>query len=125
VATPDQVQPWFLRGSPAFEIAPELAPRASEAILDKITMSAFEGTPLTIALRDCGVRAVALTGLALEVGIEPTARHAADLGFIPVIVADACGSGHPEAGQRSLQSLEFAGDAILANLATVRRLLRG
>jgi nicotinamidase-related amidase len=26
LADPDQVQPWFLRGTPAFEIVPELAP---------------------------------------------------------------------------------------------------
>ena len=123
VESPDQVQPWFLRDSPSFPITPELEPRSSEAIFDKITMSAFEGTPLSIALRDCGVRAVALVGLAIEVGIEPTARHAADLGFIPVIVTDACGSGHDEAGRRSLTALEFAGDTILTTVATVRGLL--
>jgi nicotinamidase-related amidase len=31
---PDQVRPWFLRGSPGFEIVPELAPRDDEAVLD-------------------------------------------------------------------------------------------
>jgi nicotinamidase-related amidase len=36
---PDQVRPWFLRGSLAFEIVPELEPREDEAILDKITRS--------------------------------------------------------------------------------------
>ena len=120
---PDQVQPWFLRDSPAFPIVPELTPLPREAIFDKIAMSAFEGTPLSMALRDCGVRAVAVVGLATEIGIEPTARHAADLGIIPVIVADACGSGHEEAGRRSLASLEFAGDAIITNIVTLRGLL--
>jgi hypothetical protein len=43
-------------------------------------MSAFERTPLAIVMRDC---ASAVAGIALEVGIEPTARYAADLGFIP------------------------------------------
>src|SRR5262249_14756319 len=117
-------QPWFLRDSPSFQIVPELVPRSSEAIFDRITMSAFEGTPLSIALRDCGVRAVALAGVAMEVGIEPTARHAADLGFIPVIVSGACGGGHDEAAQRSLAALEFAGDSIITSIATVRGLLR-
>jgi biuret amidohydrolase len=120
----DLVKPWFLRGSPGFEIVPELSPLPSEAIFDKITMSAFEGTPLSIALRDCGVRAVALVGLAIEIGIEPTARHAADLGLIPVIIVDACGAGHEEAAQRSLTALEFAGDTILTNLDAFRRLLQ-
>ncbi|MFL5494639.1 MAG: hypothetical protein ACJ8DC_09695 [Gemmatimonadales bacterium] len=35
-----------------FQLAPEMTPLSSEAVLDKITMSAFEGTPLDIVLRD-------------------------------------------------------------------------
>jgi nicotinamidase-related amidase len=112
---PAQVQPWFLRDSPGFAIVPELTPRSSEAIFDKLAMSAFEGTPLEMALRDCGITAVAMVGIAMEIGIEPTARHAADLGIIPVIIADACGAGHEDAAQRSLESLRFAGDAIITD----------
>jgi nicotinamidase-related amidase len=121
---PDRVKPWFLRGSPAFELVPELSPLPSEAVFDKITMSAFEGTFLTIALRDCGIRALAIVGVAIELGIEPTARQAADLGIIPIVVADACGSGHEEAAARSLTSLEFGGDAIITDVAAFRRLLQ-
>ena len=112
---PEKVSPWFLRDSPGFQITPELAPRQSEAIFDKLTMSALEGTPLSIALRDGGVTSMALVGVAMEIGIEPTARHAADLGIVPVIVEDACGSGHAEAAQRSVESLKFAGDAVFTN----------
>ena len=104
VDDPEAVTPWFLRDSPGFAIVPELAPRASEAIFDKIAMSAFEGTPLAMALRDCGIKAVAIAGIAMEIGIDPTVRHAADLGFIPVVIADACGAGHQDAAQRSLES---------------------
>jgi nicotinamidase-related amidase len=77
-------------------------------------MSAFEGTPLDIVLRDCGVRAYLIAGVALEVGIEPTVRHSADLGYVPVVVRDACGAGDVAAGERSLVTLAFAGDAIVA-----------
>ena len=112
---PEKVSPWFLRDSPGFQITPELAPRQSEAIFDKLTMSALEGTPLSIALRDCGVTSMALVGVAMEIGIEPTARHAADLGIVPVIVEDACGSGNAEAARRSVESLKFAGDAVFTN----------
>ena len=112
---PAKVEPWFLRDSPGFGIVPELAPRPSEAIFDKLTMSAFEGTPLAMALRDCGIGAFAIAGIAMEIGIEPTARHAADLGLVPVIVADACGSGDADAAQRSIEALRFAGDAMLTD----------
>ena len=124
VDDPNEVKPWFLRDSPGFAITPELAPRDSEAIFDKLTMSALEGTPLAIALRDCGITAMALVGVAMEIGIEPTARHAADLGIIPVIVTDACGSGHAEAAERSVESLKFAGDAIFADADAFCRALQ-
>ena len=58
-------------------------------------------------------------------GIEPTVRHSADLGFIPVVVEDACGSGDAAAGERSLAALRFAGDAILATTDTVVAALTG
>ena len=123
VDSPDAVTPWFLRESEAFELVPQLAPRPSEAVLDKITMSAFAGTPLDIVLRDCAMVAVAMVGVALEVGIEPTVRHAADLGYIPVVITDACGYGQAEAARRSLASLEFSGDAVLTEVDAVCDLL--
>jgi nicotinamidase-related amidase len=118
MADPTDVKSWFLRNSPGFAILPELAPRSSEAVFDKITMSAFEGTPLPIALRDCGITSVVLAGVALEIGIEPTARHAADLGFVPILIEDACGAGNPEAAARSLATLRFLGDAIITDVGT-------
>ena len=121
---PDSVAPWFLRDAPGFQIVPELMPTPEEAIFDKITMSAFEGTPLAIALRDCGIMSIALAGIATEVGIEPTARHAADLCFIPVIIADACGAGDEAAAQRSIEALRFAGDAIITDTEAFTDLLK-
>jgi nicotinamidase-related amidase len=118
----DIVSP-FLRGTRGFELVPELAPRDSEAVFDKLSMSAFEGTPLEFALRDCQITAFAIVGVAMEVGIEPTVRHGADLGLIPVVVTDACGAGNLAAAKRSLDALAFAGDAIMTDVATITRLL--
>jgi biuret amidohydrolase len=119
----DDVRPWFLRDSPGFELVPELEPRSSEAIFDKITFSAFEGTPLDIALRDCGVNAFAICGVAIEIGIEPTVRHGSDLGYIPIVLSDACAAGDEAAGRRALESIEFMADAFLTDVATFRRVL--
>lgn len=120
----EQVQPWFLRDSPGFQLVPEMAPQPSEAVFDKITMSAFEGTPLNIALRDCGVNAFAIVGVATEIGIEPSVRHGADLGYIPIVVRDACGAGHREAGERTIAALEYLGDALLTDVEEFSGLLR-
>jgi biuret amidohydrolase len=118
----DVVSP-FLRDSPGFELVPELAPLASEAIFDRLSMSAFEGTPLEFALRDAQVIAFAIVGVAIEVGIEPTVRHGADLGLIPIVITDACGAGNHAAAERSLAALETAGDAILTDISTFTGLL--
>jgi len=119
VRSVDEVKPWFLRDSPGFHLIPEMAPLPSEAVFDKIAMSAFEGTPLNIALRDCGIRAFAIVGVAMEIGIEPTVRHGADLGYIPVVIKDACGCGHRDAAERSIASLEFAGDTLFTDVDTM------
>ena len=118
------VKPPFLRDSPGFQITPELAPASTEVVFDKITMSAFEGTPLNIALRDCGVTAFMIVGIALEVGIEPTVRHATDLGYVPIVVADACGSRDKLAAKRALDSLDFAGGSLQTDVKTISGLLR-
>ena len=85
-------------------------------------MSAFEGTPLDVVLRDCGLDSYAICGVATEIGIEPTVRHGADLGFIPVVVADACGSVDPAAGERSLASLDYARMSLQTDVGTVTSL---
>jgi biuret amidohydrolase len=117
--SPEQVNPWFLRDAPEFQIMPELAPRPTEGVFDKLTMSAFEGTWLDFALRDCDINGFIIVGVATEIGIEPTIRHGADLGYIPVFVNDACGSGNAEAAQRSINSIKFIGDALITDTKTV------
>jgi biuret amidohydrolase len=121
----EDVRSPFLPGAAQTQIVPELQPNEREAVLDKLTLSAFAGTPLELALRGAGVEAVAIVGVATEIGIEPTARHAGDLGFIPVVVRDACGAGNAEAGARALESLRFLGDALLTDVAAFRDALAG
>jgi biuret amidohydrolase len=82
VDDPEQVESWFLRDTPGFQIVADLSPRDDEAVFDKLAMSAFAGTPLEVALRDLGIHAFAIVGVALEIGIAPTVSHAVDLGLI-------------------------------------------
>jgi biuret amidohydrolase len=113
---PSDVKPWFLRDSPAFAIIPELAPSPDDLVFDKFAMSALEGTPLAFALQDCGIVGLAICGIALEIGIEPTTRHATDLGFVPIVLEDACGAGHPEAGRRTLETIRYTGEALVTSV---------
>lgn len=120
---PQTVKPWFLRDTPAWCIVSELEPNQDELVVDKLAMSAFEGTPLPFVLKDCGITGVAIVGIALEIGIEPTARHATDLGLVPIILVDGCGHGSPDAGARSLETLRFVGEAIISDVETFSGLI--
>ena len=68
-------------------------------------------------MRDAGISGLAIAGIAMEIGIEPTCRHAADLGFVPILIEDACGAGDVEAAKRSVEALRFAGDTIITTQA--------
>ena len=67
--------------------------------------------------------AFAIVGVAMEVGLEPTVRHGADRGLIPVVVTDACGAENQAAAKRSLDALATAGDALLTDVSTITALL--
>jgi nicotinamidase-related amidase len=114
---PNDVSCWFPRGHDATGIVPALAPADDDMVFDKIAMSAFEGTWLATALRDAGIVGLAVAGIAMEIGIEPTCRHAADLGFVPILIEDACGAGDAQAAARSVEALKFAGDTIVTTQA--------
>ena len=116
----EDVRSPFLPDASQTQIVPELRPTEREAVIDKLTLSAFAGTPLELAFRGAGVEAMAIVGVATEIGIEPTVRHAGDLGFIPVVVADACAAGNAEAGARSMETLRFLGDALFTDVAGFR-----
>lgn len=121
----EDVRSPFPPAAPQTQIVSKLAPNDREAVLDKLTFSAFAGTPLELVLRGCSVDVVTVVGVATEIGIEPTVRHAGDLGFVPVVITDACGAGDAEAGARSLETLRFLGEALLTDVAGFRAAVAG
>lgn len=123
VDTVEAVTPILQRDSHGAQLVPELRPRADEIVLDKTTMSAFEGTPLASTLRDLGIGAYAIVGVALEIGIAPTVAHSTDLGFIPVVVRDGVG-GRDQAGlARAWDEFAFQGNALVTDTDTLVPLL--
>jgi biuret amidohydrolase len=115
----DETTPFFLQGSPQWEIVPELEPREGEVVIDKITMSAFEGTFLNLAMRDAHLDCFIIAGIALEVGIGPTVRHGLDLNLCPVLVTDACGSKTAELHEQTLSTLKETGEVYAVSSADV------
>lgn len=70
------------------DIAPEIAPGASDIIIDKSTYSAFSLPDIEKELRARGIGAVVMTGLATSQCVDTTARDASERGFLVVHVED-------------------------------------
>ncbi|WP_280334583.1 cysteine hydrolase family protein [Nocardia wallacei] len=119
----EEVTPILQRDTPGFQLVPELQPGPDEVVFDKTSMSAFEGTPLAATLRDLGIVSYAITGVALEIGIAPTVAHSTDLGFVPVVVRDACGGRDQEAIARAYDDFTFQGNAVVTDIDTLVPLL--
>jgi biuret amidohydrolase len=121
---PVDTAPFIPYGSARWEVVPELTPREGDVVVDKIAMSAFEGTFLNLAMRDAHLGAFIIAGIALEVGIEPTIRHGLDLNYVPIVVTDACGSRTAQAKERSLSSLGETGEIIMTDTAELVPVLK-
>ncbi|MEU4155372.1 isochorismatase family protein [Actinoplanes sp. NPDC026670] len=74
---------------PGSGFVPELQPQAGDVVVVKRTIGAFYGTGLDAELRERGVDTVIMAGLATTMGVESTARAAADHGFEVIFAADA------------------------------------
>ncbi|MFI5780297.1 cysteine hydrolase family protein [Nocardia sp. NPDC051570] len=119
----EAVTPILQRDSSGFQLIPQLRPGPDEIVFDKTSMSAFEGTPLASTLRDLGIVSYAIAGVALEIGIAPTVAHSTDLGFIPVVVEDACGGKDKAAMARALDDFDFQGNVVRTDVENIVPLL--
>lgn len=91
--------PSFVAGTPGVEIVPQLAPREDEPVVDKTRYSAFVNTRLESILKTWGVDTVLITGLMTQYCSVTTARHAHDLDYRVIFVADAnAGPDLPDLG---------------------------
>ncbi|MGW3204435.1 isochorismatase family protein [Streptomyces sp. NPDC001135] len=73
---------------PGSDLVPGLAADGDLEVV-KRTIGAFHGTDLDERLRERGVTTLVFGGIATNLGVESTARAAADLGYDLVFAADA------------------------------------
>lgn len=102
VRHPDDLQPYMQSGSRDVEFLEGFEPAPDEVVIEKSTPSLFIGTPADDRLRAANIRSLVLAGVATDIGIEFTSRHALALGYYPVIASDAVGSYSAEAQERGL-----------------------
>ncbi len=84
----------FVVGNPMGAWAAGLNPAADEIVVSKQYPSAFFGTSLASTLHTMNVDTLIITGLTTSGCIRATCVDAMCHGFIPIVVADACGDRH-------------------------------
>lgn len=81
----------FDRGGPLGRFPETLQPREKDVVITKQYASAFFGTSLAATLNSLGCDTAIIAGLTTSGCVRATALDALQSGFIPVVVADACG----------------------------------
>lgn len=84
----------MLKGGPMGEFADGIRPRDDEIVISKQYPSAFFGTSLSSTLTAGGIDTLIHTGVTTSGCVRATCIDTVSHGFIPIIVADACGDRH-------------------------------
>lgn len=81
----------FDRGSPLGNFPRTLQPAPDDLIITKQYASNFFGTGLAERLREMDCDTLVITGVTTSGCVRATALDALQNGFVPIVVADACG----------------------------------
>jgi nicotinamidase-related amidase len=106
----------LVRGEAGHDIIAELAPMASEPVIDKPGKGAFYATDLEAILRGRGITQLILAGVTTEVCVHTTLREANDRGFECLLLEDGTASYFPEFQQAAL-AMACAQDGIFGWVA--------
>ncbi len=102
----------LVRGTWGAAPVPGLEPQPGDLIVEKMRMSAWEGTRLETLLTGLGRDTIVITGAFTNMSIEHTARTGADKGYFMVVPQDGCSSTSADWHRASI-------DYALQNVATV------
>jgi nicotinamidase-related amidase len=78
------------RGSWEAKVLDAVAPGDDEVVLPKTSSGVFNSTNLEYLLRNIGIDTLVVTGFLTDQCVDITVRDAADRGFYPICIADAC-----------------------------------
>jgi ureidoacrylate peracid hydrolase len=86
---------FLIRGTWGADIIDQLKPQDDDILVEKPRFSAFFGTNLDVILKRYGVKWLLFVGCATNICVEASIRGAANLGYFPVLISDACASCGP------------------------------
>lgn len=98
---PSSMQP----GSLEAEIPTEVAPIKNDMVLDKHTASIFIGTHFEYMMRNRRITTLIFTGISTEIGVDSSARDAANRGFYTIVANDCVSSSDQTMHEATLKIL--------------------
>jgi ureidoacrylate peracid hydrolase len=96
---PEWKDKFYLYGTWGAEIIEELKPHERDIIVKKQKHDGFIGTNLDIILRTLGAKYLFFVGIATNICVESTLRHAFSLDYFPILVSDAVSPMGPNISQ--------------------------
>ncbi|MCB8839470.1 cysteine hydrolase family protein [Aurantimonas sp. VKM B-3413] len=98
---------FIAKGSWEAKVFEAVAPGEDDIVLPKTSSGVFNSTNIEYLLRNIGIDTLVITGFLTDQCVDHTVRDAADRGFYPVCISDACAT-HSEARHRNALAA-FAG----------------
>jgi gluconolactonase len=102
----------LVRGTWGAAPAEGLEPQQGDFVVEKMRMSAWEGTKLEVLLAGLGVDTIVVTGAWTNMSIEHTSRTGADKGYFMIVPEDGCSTMNADWHNASI-------NYALQNVATV------
>jgi nicotinamidase-related amidase len=99
-------------GSWGAEFHDGLGPEGDEFVVTHNRVNAFFNSTLEGALRALRAGRLIVAGVSTNSVVETTVRHAADMGYEVLVVADACSAGDPRLHEASLENMRFVADIV-------------
>jgi gluconolactonase len=112
----------MVRGSWGAAPVSGLEPRAGDFVVEKMRMSAWEGTRLETILKATGRDMIINTGAWTNMSVEHTARTGADKGFFMVVPEDCCSTMNADWHNASI-NFALQNVAVVTNADTVIKAL--
>ncbi len=114
----------LVRGSWGAAPAEGLEPQDGDFVVEKMRMSAWQGTKLEILLTGLGRDTIIVTGAWTNMSVEHTSRTGADKGYFMVVPEDGCSTMNADWHNASI-NYALTNVATVTNCAAVTEALAG
>ena len=82
-------------------------PQRRDILIEKSRFSGFHNTPLDSILKNHGIETLIFTGVATNICVETTARHASILDYHIILSPDACATWYPDLQEATCKNIRL------------------